>query len=110
MSGLFRRLMDFDQTLIEITLNNMKEVDDVLTAVADFLGRMDCVKRISVANTKMSNSIGLVRVINLIQSNTLFLLFSFKHFLLFVHLEIRRSAENQQQSCLFEYGIELPVW
>lgn len=59
VSGLFRRLKEFDQTLTEITLNNMKEVDDVLTAVADFLGKMDCVKRISVANTKMSNSIGL---------------------------------------------------
>ena len=38
----------------------MKEVDDVLVAVADFLEKMDCVKRISVANTKMSNQIGMV--------------------------------------------------
>ena len=38
----------------------MKDVDDVLIAVADFLARMDCVTKISVANTKMNNSIGLV--------------------------------------------------
>lgn len=60
VSGLFRRLKEFDQTLTEIILNNMKEVDDVLIAVADFLARMDCVTKISVANTKMNNSIGLV--------------------------------------------------
>jgi hypothetical protein len=60
VSGLFRRLKEFDNTLTEITLNNMKEVDDVLVAVADFLSKMDCVTRISVANTRMSNSIGLV--------------------------------------------------
>ena len=60
MSGLFRRLKEFDQTLTEIILNNMKEVDDVLFAVADFLARMDCVTKISVANTKINNTIGLV--------------------------------------------------
>lgn len=59
VSGLFRRLKEFDNTLTEITLNNMKEVDDVLMAVADFLARMDCVTKISVANTKMNNTIGL---------------------------------------------------
>lgn len=62
VTGLFRRLKDFDKTLTEITLNNMKEVDDVLIAIADFLARMDCVTRISVANTKMSNNIGLVGI------------------------------------------------
>ena len=61
VSGLFRRLKEFDKTLTEITLNNMKEVDDVLMAVADFLAKMDCVTRISVANTRMNNTIGLVR-------------------------------------------------
>ena len=60
MSGMFRRLKEFDQTLTEIILNNMKEVDDVLIAVADFLARMDCVTKISVANTRMNNNIGLV--------------------------------------------------
>jgi hypothetical protein len=60
VSGLFRRLKEFDNTLTEISLNNMKEVDDVLMAVADFLARMDCVTKISVANTKMNNTIGLV--------------------------------------------------
>ncbi|XP_028402295.1 tropomodulin-1-like isoform X2 [Dendronephthya gigantea] len=59
VTGLFRRLKDFDKTLTEIMLNNMKEVDDVLVAIAEFLARMDCVTRISVANTKMSNNIGL---------------------------------------------------
>ena len=60
MSGLFRRLKEFDNTLTEITLNNMKELDDVLIAVADFLAKMDCVTKISVANTRMNNNIGLV--------------------------------------------------
>ncbi len=60
MSGLFRRLKEFDNTLTEIMLNNMKELDDVLIAVADFLAKMDCVTKISVANTRMNNSIGLV--------------------------------------------------
>ena len=60
MSGMFRRLKEFDQTLTEIILNNMKEVDDVLIAVADFLARMDCVTKVSVANTRMNNNIGLV--------------------------------------------------
>lgn len=60
VSALFRQLKSFDKELSEITLNNMKEVDDVLVAVADFLEKMDCVKRISVANTKMSNQIGMV--------------------------------------------------
>ena len=60
VSALFRRLKNYDKDLVEITLNNMKEVDDVLLAVADFLEKMDCVKRISVANTKMNNHIGMV--------------------------------------------------
>lgn len=58
VSALFRRLKSFDKELTEITLNNMKEIDDVLLAVADFLEKMDCVTKISVANTKMSNHIG----------------------------------------------------
>ena len=69
VSGLFRRLKEFDNTLTEITLNNMKEVDDVLIAVADFLSKMDCVMKISVANTRMSNSIGL-RFAEALKNNT----------------------------------------
>lgn len=60
VSGLFRRLKQFDNTLVEIILNNAKEVDDVLMAIADFLARMNCVTKISVANTKMCNAIGMV--------------------------------------------------
>lgn len=62
MSGLFRRLKDFDQTLTEISINNMKDLDDVLMAIADFIARMDCLKKISMANTRMSNRIGEVRI------------------------------------------------
>lgn len=69
VSALFRQLKNFDKELSEITLNNMKEVDDVLIVVADFLEKMDCVKRISVANTKMSNQIGM-RFAEALKKNT----------------------------------------
>ena len=72
VSALFRQLKNFDKELSEITLNNMKEVDDVLMAVADFVEKMDCVKRISVANTKMSNQIGMVSRYTVISRNFIF--------------------------------------
>ena len=72
VSALFRQLKNFDKELSEITLNNMKEVDDVLIVVADFLEKMDCVKRISVANTKMSNQIGMVSRYTVTSRNFIF--------------------------------------
>lgn len=69
VTALFRQLKNFDKELSEIILNNMKEVDDVLLAVADYLEKMDSVKRISVANTKMSANIGM-RFAEALKKNT----------------------------------------